>query len=78
MYTLYILKSDNADKSYVGITNDLERRLVEHNAGRHSYTKRYVPWFVVYTEEFNDRIEARNREKYFKSSTGRRFMKSLF
>ncbi len=78
MYIVYILKSDDFDKSYVGITNDLERRLIEHNSGRHTYTRRYIPWCVIYTEEFTNRIKARDREKYLKSAAGRRFMKSLF
>jgi putative endonuclease len=79
MYIVYILKSENFFKSYVGITDNIERRLKQHNAGNHFYTKRYVPWVVIYKEECKDRIEARKREKYFKSFAGRKFLrKNIF
>ena len=72
---IYVLKSLNAEKSYVGITDNIHRRLNQHNAGKHSYTKRYLPWKVVYYEQVDSRIEARAREKYFKSSAGRKWMR---
>jgi putative endonuclease len=75
MYTVYVLKSTVIKKSYVGITNDLERRLREHNEGKSYFTKRYLPWIVVYKEQVQDREEARKREKYLKSAAGRRFLK---
>jgi putative endonuclease len=77
-YFLYLLKSNTANKSYVGITNNLKRRLSEHNSGKHFYTKRYCPWKMIYNEEYDSLIEARAREKYLKSSSGRRFLKELF
>lgn len=64
MFKVYVLKSEKAQKSYVGSTNDVERRLSEHNAGYHSYTKRYKPWKVIYTEEYSTENETREREKY--------------
>ncbi|MFH1694758.1 MAG: GIY-YIG nuclease family protein [Patescibacteria group bacterium] len=77
MYFLYILVSQSINKTYVGITDNLERRLGEHNSDKHSYTKRYVPWKIIYKEQLSTREEARKREKYFKSTTGRRLMKKL-
>lgn len=74
-YFVYILYSAEYRKTYVGITNDLERRLKQHNSGYHLYTKRYMPWAVIYKEEVNDRIEARKREKYFKAASGRKWIK---
>ena len=74
-YWLYVLRSRNFLKSYVGFTDNLERRIKEHNSGRHVYTKRYLPWEVVHTETFLHREEARQREKYLKSAAGRRFLK---
>jgi len=65
-------------KSYVGITDDIDRRLREHNSGKHLYTKRYMPWELIYTEELASIDEARKREKYYKSTTGRRALKKLF
>ena len=75
MYIVYILKSQNFLKSYVGMTDNLERRLNQHNQGWNTYTKRYLPWIVIYTEKYNTRIEAHEREKYFKSASGRRFLR---
>ncbi len=77
MYKVYVLKSLIAKKSYVGITDDIQRRLAQHNSGNRYYTKRYKPWKIVYTENFTDREEARKREKYFKSAVGRRYLKKL-
>ena len=71
----YILKSTVVQKTYVGSTTDLERRLAEHNSGKHTFTKRYSPWIVVYSEEVANLGLARKREKYLKSAAGRRFIR---
>ena len=72
---IYILKSQSYNETYVGITNNLVRRLKEHNAGKNTYTKRHIPWKVIYKEEVESIMDARKKEKYFKSSAGRRWMK---
>ncbi|MBK9098578.1 MAG: GIY-YIG nuclease family protein [bacterium] len=76
-YFVYILKSMNDEKTYIGMTNDIERRLKEHNSGKNIYTKKYTPWEVIYKEVVADRASARKREKYFKSAAGRRKLKIL-
>lgn len=78
MHFVYILKSLSADKSYVGISGDVERRLAEHNSGKSYYTKRHLPWKVVYTEKFDSVREAREKEKWLKTTSGRRFLKKVF
>ena len=78
MFIVYVLKNEAALKSYVGVTDDLTRRLQEHNSGKHFYTKRYTPWRVIYTEKYATFKEARAREKYFKTTSGRRFLKKVF
>ena len=78
MYYLYILKSLNYPKTYVGITNEVDRRLFEHNSGYSLFSKRYMPWAILNLEEFGDRNAARVREKYYKSAAGRRKLKKLF
>ena len=60
---------------YVGMTVDCETRLREHNSGKTSSTKSFIPWVVVHTEEYLTRDVARRREKYLKSAAGRRWRK---
>lgn len=74
MYFVYILRSEQFDRRYVGITDNLNRRLQEHNSGKMKSTKAYKPWKIVYHEETLNRIEARKREKYLKSAAGRKFL----
>lgn len=74
---VYVLKSKVAKKSYVGSTDNLERRLSEHNNGKSLYTSKYLPWEIIYTEEFQTLKEARDKEKYLKTRSGRRFLKNV-
>lgn len=73
----YVLWSEQAKRSYTGSTDDLKRRLTEHNAGKTASTKRHVPWNVIYSEEVADLRAARAREKYLKSAAGRKYLKRL-
>ena len=76
-YFVYILKSINFPKTYVGFTNNLDRRLKEHNEGKSKFTSKYVPWKIIYTEIFSSTILAREREKYLKSAAGRKIIKAI-
>lgn len=78
MATLYILKSECFLETYVGITTNLERRLGEHNTGKTTYTRRFAPWKVIHTEEYETMSLARVREKFLKTGAGRREMKKIF
>lgn len=77
MAYVYILKSVYCPKTYVGSTTNLMRRLKEHEQGKSSFTKRHRPWKVVYKEQFLNIGEERERERYFKSAAGRRFIKKI-
>jgi len=77
MYFVYLLKSKNSGKTYTGHTNNLERRLLEHQNNLSKYTKGRGPWILVYSEKFNSRSEAMKREKFLKSGKGRELLKSL-
>jgi len=70
-----VLKSLSAEKFYTGHTDDLERRLLEHNSGHGYYTKRFMPWIMAYREDVDSKDEAIKREKYLKSAAGRRWVK---
>ena len=74
---VYILKSERHGSYYVGMSSRPESRLKEHNDGRVKSTKGKGPWKMVHQEEFENRVEARKREKYLKSAAGRRFRKNI-
>ncbi|OGG23624.1 hypothetical protein A3A79_00220 [Candidatus Gottesmanbacteria bacterium RIFCSPLOWO2_01_FULL_43_11b] len=78
MWFVYILKSKQHNKSYVGCTNDIIRRLHEHNAGQGAYTNRYKPWGLIKSETYSTYIEARRREAFLKTGAGRKELKSIF
>ncbi len=75
MYYVYVVKSEKDGRLYKGLTDNLEKRLKQHNLGQNKSTKGFMPWKMVYYEEFQTREEARIREKYFKSGKGREFLK---
>ncbi|MCX7610218.1 MAG: GIY-YIG nuclease family protein, partial [Ignavibacterium sp.] len=52
-------------------------RLKEHNSGKSKFTKKYMPWELLYYEEFESQSEAITKEKYFKTTSGRRLIKKL-
>ena len=60
------------------MTNNIDRRLAEHNNGENRSTKAYQPFLLIYKETFASRIEAREKEKYLKSGVGKEYLKLLF
>ncbi len=66
MYYVYILKSRKDGNLYIGSTNDLKRRLDEHNNGLVFSTKSRRPFELVYYEAYKSEKDARNREKNLK------------
>ena len=74
---VYILKSSINNKYYIGCTNDLGRRLKDHNSGRNVSTKNGAPWIIIYYEEVKDQKEAYQREKQIKSYKGGNAFKKL-
>ena len=77
MIYVYAIKSGVKNYIYVGMTNNLERRILEHNNGENKSTKAYIPFIVIYSEIFPNRIEARKKEKYLKSGIGKEWLKSF-
>ena len=76
MFYAHVVRSLNFDFVYKGHCENLEARLSQHNAGMTISIKKYVPFEVVYFEQFETREEAITREKYFKTAAGRRFLKT--
>ncbi len=77
MYIVYVIKSEVDSRLYVGFTENIERRLKEHNSGKTRSTKGYIPWKLVYKEEVKERVDARQREKYLKSGCGKESLKKI-
>ena len=74
-YYVYVLKSKKDGRLYKGFTSRLEERLKEHNQGKTKSTKGFRPWDLIYFEVFLTENEAIEREKYFKTGSGREYLK---
>jgi putative endonuclease len=77
MFYAYVLKSMLHDYFYKGHCKDLQKRLLQHNSGMTASIKPFIPFEIVYFEEFETLQEAIKREKYFKPAEGRRFLKKI-
>lgn len=66
MYFLYILKSKKDHKLYIGSTNNLKKRIEQHNAGKVFSTKSRVPFELIYSELYKAEKDARLRESKLK------------
>lgn len=76
-YFIYILYSLKDKRLYVGCTSDLESRIKKHNDGNVISTKNRRPLVLIYSEDFQDKAEAFNRERFLKSLWGARFKKKI-
>ncbi len=61
MFYVYIIKSKKDNNIYIGYTNDLIRRLKEHNSGKSKYTKDKFPYELVYYESYKNMADAKFR-----------------
>ena len=79
MNYVYVVYNKMHDKIYVGQTNNVDRRLIEHNSQRlnkKQHTSKFSgQWMLIYEEEFDNRSLAIAREKELKSHQGREFLK---
>lgn len=78
MVTVYFLLSLKDNATYVGMAINAITRLKEHNAGKNRYTKAHIPWKIIYTEQCTDWATGRKREKYLKSTAGKKWLKKYF
>jgi len=75
MYYVYVLRSEKDKNFYTGCTNDLRRRLLEHNRGKNISTKSRKPFKLIYYEAYILKEDAENRERFLKTNLGKRFLK---
>lgn len=78
MFTVYILLSQKDKRTYVGYTDNFERRFKQHNSGLVNSTKYRIPFKLFLKEEFQLKKEAKKRELWWKSGAGRRKLKEIF
>jgi putative endonuclease len=69
MYFVYVIQSEKDGSTYIGYTEDLVRRIKEHNQGKTKSIKHKIPYKLIHTEEFDSKTEARKRELKLKSSS---------
>ncbi|OGY98067.1 MAG: hypothetical protein A3A43_03095 [Candidatus Liptonbacteria bacterium RIFCSPLOWO2_01_FULL_56_20] len=77
MYKVYVIKSVRRHNRYVGSTEDVEKRIAEHNAGKCRYTKGRLPWKLIHLESCHSRSEAMQKEKFLKSGQGRKWLDKI-
>ncbi len=77
MYIVYILYSSRLDKYYIGRTNDINRRLSEHNRIKGKFTDGGIPWSLVYSEQYDTLSDATQREQSLKRKKSRKYIEQL-
>jgi putative endonuclease len=77
MAWVYILYSKKINKYYVGACIDFDRRFYEHNLGHSKFTSTGKPWELVYKEEWDDLVLAKQRELKIKKMKSRIYIQEL-
>ena len=77
MFYIYILYSESTRRYYVGSTEDVEKRVLQHNAGKSISTRAGIPWKSIHTERFTTRSEAMLQERKIKSRGTARYLSDL-
>ncbi len=74
MWHVYVLESKIDGEKYVGITNNLKRRLAMHNSGKVFATRDRFPFHIIYIETLLNQHDAAAREKFLKSGWGKNYI----
>ena len=81
MYKIYLLISEDNKKTYIGFTDDINRRINEHRKQKVKTTKNFGKFRIIILEELKETDntqDARHKEKYWKSGAGRNKVKIIF
>ncbi|MEM9235363.1 MAG: GIY-YIG nuclease family protein [Verrucomicrobiota bacterium] len=79
MHYVYILRSESEpSRHYIGSTNELKRRLADHNGGSCAHTEKFRPWILKSYFAFRSKEVAQRFERYLKSGSGREFARRHF
>ena len=74
MIIVYVIESLVDQTWYTGMALNEHARLKEHNVGKNRFTKGHLPWKIIYTEKHPDWVTGRLREKYLKTSAGKKWL----
>jgi len=77
MMYVYILESTSTHRFYVGSTQDVANRLIEHNSGECMSTRHGIPWILLRVEGFHTRSEAMEQERKIKSRGIGRYLNAV-
>ena len=70
-YYVYVLKSINHSFIYIGFTENLKNRIIQHNNKEEQSTKAYAPFELIHYEAYRSEKDAKRREEYLKTTKGR-------
>ena len=76
MFYNYVLQSKKDNQWYTGYTDDLRKRIEEHNKGLVYSTRKRRPFKVIYYETCVDERDAKMREQYLKTGMGKRYIRN--
>jgi len=78
MSFLYILQSQTTTRYYIGVSDSVDRRFIEHNHGQTPSTRGRGPWILVYSESYSTRSGALARERQLKAWKSHKAIQQLF
>ncbi len=70
-FYVYVLQNKEKNFLYIGYSENLKQRLIEHNSGKSKSTKHYVPLKLIFYEAYPTKSDAKRREKYLKTNRGK-------
>ncbi|MDP2676065.1 MAG: GIY-YIG nuclease family protein [bacterium] len=76
LFWTYVLRSKKDGNMYVGYTKNIKKRLEEHTRGYNFSTKMRLLFIIIYLEACTNQEDAIQRERYLKSTAGRRFLRN--
>lgn len=79
MFYVYLIRStSHPEQKYIGVTDDLKKRLNDHDSGYSIHTSKYLPWELINYFAFHSKNAAIEFEKYLKTGSGYAFAKRHF
>ncbi len=74
---VYVLRSLKDQLFYIGYSDDLRKRVKDHNAGKNVSTKNRRPLELIFYEAYPSKADALRRESYFKTTKGKTTVRQM-